>query len=381
MIVALSGGQVLLKDQFATAAVLLRGGLILDIVDEGAAPGDAVRHDVTGRRVVPGFIDTQVNGGGGVLFNDAPSVSGIRAIGAAHRRFGTTGFLPTLISDDISVIRTAIAAVDEAIALGVPGVMGIHIEGPFLNPAKRGIHDPAHIRKMDERAFDVLTGLRGGRTLVTIAPEMVDAAMIRRLWAAGVILAAGHTDASYEEMLDAYDAGVAGMTHLFNAMSPLAARAPGAVGAALATESIHCGLIVDGIHVHPATLRLALGIGPRERFMLVTDAMPPVGTQMEGFELAGQPIHVRDGRCVSADGTLAGAHLTMADAVRNCVSMLGVSDVEALDMASGAPARFLRLADHGRIAPGMAADLVALDGFSVTDTWIAGVHHDATSTG
>jgi N-acetylglucosamine-6-phosphate deacetylase len=315
-----------------------------------------------------------VNGGGGVLFNDAPTVDAIAAIGAAHRRFGTTGFLPTLISDDLATVEQAIAAVDEAIAGGTPGVLGIHIEGPFLNAIRRGIHDASKFRVLDDAALRLLTSLKRGRTLVTLAPEMTTPDMVRRLTEAGVIVAAGHTNADYAAVRSALDAGLRGFTHLFNAMSPLANREPGAVGAAIEDQSSWCGLIVDGRHVHPATLRIALRAKRRDRFMLVTDAMPSVGMSDKAFEIQGRAIHVVDGVCVDANGTLAGSDLDMAGAVRNAVNLLGLELAEAVAMASSHPATFMGLeSDYGAIVPGRKASLVLADAdLKVRRTWIDG---------
>lgn len=374
-LVALTGGRVLADDVFVEGlAVILDGGRIAALTSLNDIPTDAERWDLGGRMLVPGFIDAQVNGGGGVLFNDSPTVEAIAAIGAAHRRFGTTGFLPTLISDDLSVVREAVAAVDAAIEAGVPGVLGIHIEGPFLNTDRKGIHDPAKIRELDAEGFEALTGLRRGRTLVTLAPECTTPAMIARLGAAGLIVAAGHTDGSYAEIRAALDHGLTGFTHLFNAMSPLASREPGAVGAALEDLESWCGLIVDGRHIHPATMRLALRCKPIDRFMLVTDAMPSVGMTDKSFMLQGHPVTVVDGVCVTADGTLAGSDLDMASAVRNAVAMLGVSLETAIRMATSHSAAFLKFdKEVGRIAPGQRADLLLLDeDVRVVESWIDG---------
>ena len=375
MTIALTNGRLLLDDGFvAGPSVLIEGALIAAIVNDDAIPADADRHDLGGRMLLPGFIDAQVNGGGGVLFNDSPTVDAIAAIGAAHCRFGTTGFLPTLISDDLSIVRRGVAAVEEAIAAGVPGVLGIHIEGPFLNVDRKGIHDSTKIRALDDEGFSTITGLRTGRTLVTLAPERTTPAMVRKLSDAGIVVAAGHTDGSYADIRAALDSGMTGFTHLFNAMSPLRAREPGAVGAAL--DDIHswCGLIVDGRHIDPVTMRIALRCKPINRFMLVTDAMPSVGMTDKTFMLQGQEVRVVDGVCVNADGTLAGSDLDMATAVRNATSMLDISVETAVRMASGNPAAFLRLDQSvGRIAPGYRADLVSVDdGISVAQTWIGG---------
>src|SRR5882672_7004696 len=223
---------------------------------------------------------------------DAPSVESIRAIGRAHRRFGTTGFLPTLISTDPDIMTRAIAAVRGAIEAGVPGVLGIHIEGPYLSLARKGVHDPAKLRELDASALGLLTSLRGGRTLVTLAPEVTTPQIIEKLVAAGVVVSAGHTNATYAEISIALRHGLTGFTHLFNAMSQLTGREPGAVGAALEDPTSWCGIIVDGAHTDPVVLRIALRCKPHDRFMLVTDAMPSVGTNNDSFELQGRRITV-----------------------------------------------------------------------------------------
>lgn len=355
-------------------SLLVENGRIAAILGRDDVPPGAERVDLAGELLVPGFVDTQVNGGGGVLFNDSPTVDAIAAIGEAHRRFGTTGFLPTLISDDLSVIRRGIAAVEAARQAGVPGVIGIHIEGPFLNEHRKGIHDSDKFRRLDEEGFAVLTSLRSGRTLVTVAPECTTPDMIRRLVAAGVTVSGGHTNADYRTMMAAIAAGLTGITHLFNAMSPLGSREPGVVGAALESDRTWCGIIVDGHHVSVPTLKLGLRCKPADRFMLVTDAMPSVGSDQTEFELQGKRITVRDGKCVDAAGTLAGSHLDMASAVRNAARMLELPLADALAMASSVPAAFLGLGDElGTIAPGSRADLATLDeDLRVTATWIGG---------
>jgi N-acetylglucosamine-6-phosphate deacetylase len=376
MAVALVNGRILDGRGFVDGmGVVVDGGRIVAVAPEAEALTQAdTRFDLAGGRLAPGFVDVQVNGGGGVLFNDELSVEAIEAIGAAHRRFGTTGFLPTLISEDLGAIDRALRAVEAAIAAGVPGVLGVHVEGPFLNAARAGIHDKAKFRVLDERASTLLSSLKVGRTVVTLAPERTEPGTIRQLVQAGVVVAAGHTDADYDQISAARDAGLSGFTHLFNAMSPMTSRAPGAVGAALEDQGSFCGIILDGRHVHPAVLRIALRCKPLDRFMLVTDAMPSVGLADKTFTLQGQTITVRDGVCVAADGTLAGSDLDMAAAVRNAVALLGVDLPDAIRMASVHPAQFIGL-DHeiGRITPGQRADLVLLnDAGEAQATWIAG---------
>jgi len=359
----------------ADHCVVLENSAVVAIIPSAQAPAQAARYDLDGGLLVPGFIDTQVNGGGGVLFNDAPTLETIAAIGAAHRPFGTTGFLPTLISDDLAVVDQAMRATEAAIEAGVPGVLGVHIEGPFLNVQRKGIHNADKFRVIDETAFTLLTSLKVGRTLVTLAPETTTPEMIRRLVEAGVVVAAGHTNASYATTRAALAAGLSGFTHLFNAMSPLTSREPGVVGAALESQGAWCGLIVDGRHVDPAVLRIALRTRPMDRFMLVTDAMPTVGMSDKRFDLQGREIQVIDGVCVDGSGTLAGSDLDMIGAVRNAMTMLELSLEQAVTMASASPAAFLGLADQrGRIAVGQAADLVLLDStLAVRETWIDGV--------
>jgi N-acetylglucosamine-6-phosphate deacetylase len=376
MTIALVNGRVLTQHG-------LQGGFAV-LVDDGrvsglALPSDArvraaQRHDLGGCMLLPGFIDCQVNGGGGVLFNDAPTVDGIRAIGAAHRRFGTTGFLPTLISDDVEVMRAAIAAVDAAIVAGVPGVLGIHIEGPYLAPARKGVHDAAKLRLASADELDLVASLQHGVTVLTLAPERSTPEILRALDARGVILAAGHTAGDYAAIRAGLDAGVRGFTHLFNAMTPLQSREPGAVGAALEDPHSWCGLIVDGHHVHPTTLRVAIAAKAAGKMFLVTDAMPPVGSDAASFVLNGETITVRDGICRTADGILAGSALDMIGAVRNSVELLGLPLDEAARMASTWPADFLGLArTHGRIAAGYRADFTVIDDdFGVRETWIGG---------
>ena len=356
-------------------AVVIEGGRIATFASlDEAVQGAAEVHDLQGATLLPGFIDCQVNGGGGVLFNNSPDVATLRRIGAAHRKFGTTGFLPTLISDDVGRMREAIGATRDAIAECVPGVLGIHLEGPYIAPARKGTHDASKFRVPDADEIALATALDNGLTLVTLAPERVGAETIRAFVQRGAIVCAGHTAASYEEAHAGIEAGISGFTHLYNAMSPLTGREPGAVGAALEDAQAWCGVIVDGHHVHPASLRVALVAKPRGKVFLVTDAMPPVGADDPSYELYGETITARDGVVRNAAGSLAGSALDMATAVRNSVAMLGVPLEEAARMASAYPAEFLGIGDrYGRIAPGYRADLVALDGdLQVVATWIGG---------
>ena len=356
-------------------ALLIDGGVIADIVAEGDVPDGVDKViDLKGNLLAPGLLDLQVNGGGGVLFNDAPTVESLRRMLAAHRPFGTTAMLPTLISDDAATMQRGIAAVESAQHDGVAGIVGIHLEGPHLSSAFHGVHDVAMVRPLDEDAMAILTSLQDGRTLITVAPETVPADTIKRLCDAGLIVFGGHSAATYEETLEALAVGLSGFTHLFNAMAPLHSRAPGMVGAALEDKDSYFGIIADGYHVHPAMLRLAIAVKTRGKAMLVTDAMPCVGSDTATFELNGQTIHAVGGRCLTRDGALAGSDIGLIDAVRNACEFGGVDRFEALRMASRYPAKAIGLADsHGQAQPGFSANLIELDdGLNVVRSWIAG---------
>jgi N-acetylglucosamine-6-phosphate deacetylase len=374
MAVALTGARIFDGSHMLDGrAVVIESGRIVGVPHESDLGAGVERHAVSGL-LAPGFIDVQVNGGGGVLYNDVRTVEGLRTIAQAHRAYGTTGLLPTFITDTRETMAEAVETMREALDARVPGVLGIHIEGPFISPERKGVHNPAFMRPMEEEDIAILTSLREGRTLVTLAPERNSMQSIARLAAAGVLICAGHTASNYETVMEAARHGLRGFTHLFNAMPPLAGRDPGPVGAALDSRDTWCGLIVDGHHVSDAALRVAIAAKGTERMMLVTDAMSVTGTDLTSFELHGRTIYRQDGRLTTEDGTLAGSDLDMASAVRNSVERLGLALPDVLRMASLVPASFLRL-DHelGRIAPGYRADLVLLDeSLQVRQTWIDG---------
>jgi N-acetylglucosamine-6-phosphate deacetylase len=355
------------------AAVIIEGTRIAQVVARGQVPASIPVHELpAGSWLAPGFIDVQVNGGGDVLFNDEPTPEGISRIVAAHRTFGTTSLLPTLITDADETMSAALKAV-QTVMPRAPGVLGIHLEGPFLSPEKPGVHSPAWIRRPEPHHLNMLTSLRDGITLVTLAPEQVPSGFIADLTTAGVKVALGHSMATYAQTQAAFAEGLRGFTHLFNAMRPLGSRDPGPIPAALERPDGWYGLIVDGEHVDPAVLRLALrGVGHP---VLVTDAMPPVGGKNGSFKLYGEQIIVRDGRCTTRTGTLAGSMLDMATAVRNTVELLHVRLETALRLAATEPADMLGLGSSlGRLAPGYRADIVAFEpaNMTVLATWVAG---------
>lgn len=325
--------------------------------------------------LAPGLIDLQVNGGGGVMLNNSPCVNTVNTISTAHLARGTTSLLPTVISDTADVQRAAVSAVRAARAAGNQGVCGIHIEGPFFEPARRGAHHTDMIRSPDHSDIDWLCSLQDLPVLVTLAPERVPLEAIRRLATAGIHLCAGHTNASYAQIEAAAEAGLTGITHLFNAMSPLSAREPGTTGAALQLDQLWAGIIADGHHVHAASICLAHAAKPPGTLILVSDAMGTVGSTSDQFTLYGESIRLHDGKLLNAQGVLAGSAIALIDAVCYTSQTVGLPLTECLRMASLYPATILGLGSTlGKIAPGYQADLVHFDDqFRVHNTWQAGV--------
>ena len=357
------------------AAVMIERGLVRGIASVRGVPDDWGRRTMQpGTMLAPGFIDLQVNGGGGVLLNDEPTPDAMQAIAEAHRRFGTTACLPTLITDTPAKAKAAIAAAK--IAAGRNGILGLHLEGPFINPARAGIHPPERIASASLSDLDWLSEMEScGSSLVTLAPECVPSGFISALARADIRVSAGHSEASSAILLRAVEDGLNGVTHLHNAMPSMQAREPGIVGLALSDSHIFVTLIVDGIHVDPIVVRATFAAKGADRIALITDAMPTVGTTVDEFQLLGRTIRLRNGRLTSESGTLAGAHLDMASAVRLAVQSATVPLDDALRAASLTPARFLGIADQrGTLNAGARADIVALGrAFEVLDTWIGGV--------
>lgn len=321
------------------------------IIPRRDVPEDSPIHDLRGGTIVPGFVDLQINGGGGIMFNDDQSVDALRTIAAAHASIGTTAVLPTLITDTPARTKAAIAAVEQAIAERVEGVVGIHLEGPHLSVARKGAHDPGLIRAMndDDLAVILRAAERLPNVMITVAPENTTNAQIRKMSDAGVIVSLGHTDADFDTCMAAFDAGARCVTHLFNAMSQLGNREPGLVGATLARDDIYAGLIADGIHVHPATIRIALAAAHNsERIMLVTDAMATAGSTIDGFVLNGRQVVRKDKRLTLNDGTLAGADLEMTQALSTMVNAIGDSLSDAIRRTTGTPFSLLREVDDTR---------------------------------
>jgi N-acetylglucosamine-6-phosphate deacetylase len=371
--IVLSGARIFDGENFLLdRAVVVEGERIAAIVPYAERPQGAAR-DLAGGLLAPGYIDVQVNGGGGVLFNEDPTPEAVARIAAAHRKHGTVGLLPTLVSDVPQVMTAAIAATREA-RRRTPATLGLHLEGPFLDPRRRGAHELKYIRELAPDDVETIVDADCGAIMVTLAPNRVGAESIAELARRGVLVSLGHSEASYEEARAAIQAGARAFTHLFNAMSASVGREPGMVGAALDLADAFVGIIADGHHVHEANLRIALAAKRHDRFMLITDAMPPAAGGPDHFDLQGRRVTRANGCLRLEDGTLAGSVLTMDEAVRYVVNVVGVDLGDALAMASRVPATFLRRDNElGRIAPGHLASLVHLDDeLRVLETWIEG---------
>lgn len=349
----------------AETAVLVADGRIQALPSFQEVPAAATRVKLTGLTLAAGLVDAQVNGGGGVFFNADISVEGIEKIFAAHRAWGTTSFLPTLISDDISKMNDAIDAVaayrqkygEDA------GVLGVHLEGPFLNKNRKGIHAEEKITRPDLSFLKNKNLQAAGKILLTIAPEQFEENDLKALYAAGVILSAGHSMADKEHIKKAKKYGLSGITHLFNGMGGVAARQTGLAAIALADDALFCSIILDGQHVDKAGIELAQTSKPKDKLFMVSDAMPPAGEKdKKDFILMGQRIFVRNGRCENAEGRLAGSAQTLFECVRLAYKEFGISLPHCLYMASTIPTQFLGLEKNiGALAVGKRADMIAFD--------------------
>ena len=375
---ALTGARIFDgADWHDDAALVVSGGLVEAIVGRDAVPANAETIDLGGGLLAPGFVDLQVNGGGGVMLNDHPDFASIETICQAHVPFGTTALLPTLITDTPEITAAAVTAGAEAARRKLPGFLGLHLEGPHLSLARKGAHDPKLIRPMNDADQAALIAARAKLPVLqtTIAPESVTAAQVEALAKAGIVVSLGHSDTDYATATAYADAGASMATHLFNAMSQIGNREPGLAGAAVDSGKVFAGLIADGIHVPPATIEIALKAkqGPA-RIFLVTDAMATIGTDMTSFTLNGRTIYRKDGSLRLADGTLAGADLDMISAVRFMHKVVGIELAEALRMASLYAAEAVGQSHRlGRLAKGTAADIVALtDDLGMKGVWIGG---------
>jgi N-acetylglucosamine-6-phosphate deacetylase len=331
------------------------------------------KGQVSAGTLVPGFIDLQVNGGGGALFNGAPTQQTLATMIQAHAKFGTTALLPTVITDSVEVMQQAADTIGQAISAGQAGVLGVHFEGPHLSVAKKGVHSEQYIRPLSAAELAIYRRSDLGIKLLTVAPEAISPEQIADLVALGVIVCLGHSNADVDTVQAALAAGATGFTHLYNAMSALNSRAPGMVGAALADRDSWCGIILDGYHLHPVAAKVALAAKPKGKLILVTDAMSPVGTEDTEFAFFDGVVSRTGNKLTNAAGQLAGSVLDMITAINYAIDELALSAEEAFRMASLYPAQFIRSKQHGRIEVGYRADVVLLDQHNQVQTnWLGG---------
>ncbi|PIJ48780.1 N-acetylglucosamine-6-phosphate deacetylase [Erwinia sp. OLTSP20] len=361
-------------------AIVIADGRIERLCPVEALPKNIATTDVHGAHIAPGFIDLQLNGCGGVQFNDdidALSVATLKTMQQANQRSGCTSFLPTLITSSDALMKRAVEAQRAFLAQNKFQALGLHLEGPWLNPLKKGTHNPQLIRQPSAELVDFLCQNADVISKITLAPEQVTPDVTHRLREAGIIISAGHSHASYDEARRGFDAGISFATHLYNAMPTITGREPGLIGALFDTPDVYCGIIADGLHVHYANIRNAKRI-KGDRLVLVTDATAPAGMRADAaidqFIFAGKTIYYRDGLCVDENGTLSGSSLTMIEAIRNVVEHAGIALDEAIRMATLYPAKAIGV-DRllGSIATGKVANLTVFTGdYQIIQTYVNG---------
>ena len=371
---ALLGSQIFCGERFYDDhALLVEGKSIVDIVDKNNTPDNFNKIELDQGILAPGFIDLQVNGGGGVLFNNSPNKESLNTIIKAHQFFGTTSVMPTVISDSLEVLEQCIKTVTEEIKNN-SSLLGIHIEGPFFNTKYRGVHQKQYISTINSDYLNLFESLKGFPVMLTLAPECISSQQLKHLTSLGIKTLAGHTDASYDELDDAIKNGLDGFTHLFNAMGQISAREPGVVGSALHFENTFASIIVDLHHVHPSIIQLAYKLKPKGKLFFISDSMATINHGKPSFELYDEVVNESDGRLVNSEGKLAGSSITQIDAVKNAYQKCNIPLNQALAMASRYPAEYLGIENHlGSLKPGYRADLVHFDSnFKVHNAWVSG---------
>ena len=371
---ALLGSQIFCGERFYDDhALLVDGKSIVDIVDKNHTPDNFNKIELDQGILAPGFIDLQVNGGGGVLFNNSPNKESLNTIIKAHQFFGTTSVMPTVISDSLEVLEQCIKTVTEEIKNN-SSLLGIHIEGPFFNTKYRGVHQKQYISTINSDYLNLFESLKGFPVMLTLAPECISSQQLKHLTSLGIKTLAGHSEATYDELDDAIKNGLDGFTHLFNAMGQISAREPGVVGSALHFENTFASIIVDLHHVHPSLIQLAYQLKPTGKLFFISDSMATINHGKPSFELYDEVVNELDGRLVNSEGKLAGSSITQIDAVKNAYQKCNIPLNQALAMASRYPAEYLGIANHlGSLKPGYRADLVHFDSnFKVRNAWVSG---------
>ena len=371
---ALLGSQIFCGERFYDDhALLVDGKSIVDIVDKNNIPDNFNKIELDQGILAPGFIDLQVNGGGGALFNNSPNKESLNTIIKAHQFFGTTSVMPTVISDSLEVLEQCIKTVTEEIKNN-SSLLGIHIEGPFFNTKYRGVHQKQYISTINSDYLNLFESLKGFPVMLTLAPECISSQQLKHLTSLGIKTLAGHSDATYDELDDAIKNGLDGFTHLFNAMGQISAREPGVVGSALHFENTFASIIVDLHHVHPSLIQLAYQLKPTGKLFFISDSMATINHGKPSFELYDEVVNESDGRLVNSEGKLAGSSITQIDAVKNAYQKCNIPLNQALAMASRYPAEYLGIENHlGSLKPGYRADLVHFDSnFKVHNAWVSG---------
>ena len=371
---ALLGSQIFCGERFYDDhALLVDGKSIVDIVDKNNTPDNFNKIELDQGILAPGFIDLQVNGGGGVLFNNSPNKESLNTIIKAHQFFGTTSVMPTVISDSLEVLEQCIKTVTEEIKNN-SSLLGIHIEGPFFNTKYRGVHQKQYISTINSDYLNLFESLKGFPVMLTLAPECISSQQLKHLTSLGIKTLAGHSEATYDELDDAIKNGLDGFTHLFNAMGQISAREPGVVGSALHFENTFASIIVDLHHVHPSLIQLAYQLKPKGKLFFISDSMATINHGKPSFELYDEVVNESDGRLVNSEGKLAGSSITQIDAVKNAYQKCNIPLNQALAMASRYPAEYLGIENHlGSLKPGYRADLVHFDSnFKVHNAWVSG---------
>jgi len=371
---ALIGAQLFSgKEFFDNRALLIDGENIIDVINEHDIPNNFEIQKLNGGILSPGFIDLQVNGGGGKLFNNSPDKESLNAIIEAHQHFGTTSIMPTVISDSLNVLKRCATTISEEIECN-KSLLGVHIEGPFFNVKYRGVHQKQYINTINSDYLNLFESLQDFPVMLTLAPECISTKQLKHLKSLGFKILAGHTDASYDQLEEAIKYGLDGFTHLFNAMGQISAREPGVVGSALTFDNTTASIIVDLHHVHPSLIQMAYKQKPQGKLFFVSDSMATIHHGEPSFELYDEVVSESNGRIINSEGKLAGSSITQIDAIKNAYQSCNIPLNEALAMASRYPAEYLGVANYlGSLESGYRADLThfSLD-FQVQNVWVAG---------
>ena len=371
---ALIGAQLFSgKEFFDNRALLIDGENIIDIINEYDIPKNFEIQKLNGGILSPGFIDLQVNGGGGKLFNNSPDKESLNTIIEAHQHFGTTSIMPTVISDSLNVLKRCTTTISEEIENN-KSLLGVHIEGPFFNVKYRGVHQKQYINTINSDYLNLFENLKDFPVMLTLAPECISTKQLKHLKSLGFKILAGHTDASYDQLEEAIKYGLDGFTHLFNAMGQISAREPGVVGSALTFDNTAASIIVDLHHVHPSLIQMAYKQKPQGKLFFVSDSMATIHHGEPSFELYDEIVSESKGRIINSEGKLAGSSITQIDAIKNAYQSCNIPLNEALAMASRYPAEYLGVANYlGSLKSGYRADLTHFDlDFQVQNVWVAG---------